>query len=129
MSTLEVLLGAAQGKIKAADGREFALYPLRVPDIVRLQQRLGPARTWGDPSVHEKLADIETVCLVLWLSLRHDPKGKELTEEGVQDLFEASDLPKLGQASMHVLEISGFLKKAVEAESAAATGPGSGSTS
>jgi len=126
MSALEVLLGAAQGKIKAGDGREFALYPLRVGDIVRLQQRLGPARTWGDPAVQEKLQDLETICLILWLSVRHDPKAKDLSETDVQDLFEAPDLPKLAEAGLHVLTISGFIKKP---EGVAPTGPGSGSTS
>ena len=130
MSALEVLLGDPVGIIKTIDGRSFRLSPLRLSDIVRLERKFGPGRGWHRPEVQERMQELETMALIVWLSLRHDPAAKDLTEEGLQDLFEAQDVAKLAEAGLHVMEISGLLKKEPPAppEAPATTGPGSGST-
>jgi len=130
MSTLQVMLGEAQGELKTADGRAFKLFPLKLSDLSKLQAKLGPTSKWDSPETREKLQDIEVLCFILWLSIRRDPSAKELTPESVADLFELTDTPQLRIALEHIMTISGLAPKAtaVNGAAAASTGPGSGST-
>ncbi len=130
MSTLQVMLGEAQGELKASDGRAFKLFPLKLSDITRLQTKLGPTSKWDSDETRLKLQDIEVLCFILWLSLRRDPNAKELTADGFEDLFVVADTPKLRDALEHIMTISGPAPKvaAVNGATAASTGPGSGST-
>ncbi len=129
MSTLQVMLGESQGELRTADGRAFKLFPLKLSDLSKLQAKLGPTTKWDSPETREKLQDIEVLCFILWLSIRRDPAAKELTPEGVADLFELTDTPQLRIALEHIMTISGLSPKAtaVNGAAAASTGPGSGS--
>jgi len=130
MSTLQVMLGEAQGELKTPDGRAFKLFPLKLSDLAKLQSKLGPTAKWDSPETREKLQDIEVLCFILWLAIRRDPAAKELTPESVADLFELTDTPQLRIALEHIMAISGLAPKAtaVNGAAAASTGPGSGST-
>ncbi len=130
MSTLQVMLGEAQGELKTPDGRVFKLFPLKLSDLAKLQAKLGPTSQWDSAQTREKLQDIEVLCFILWLSLRRDPNAKGMTAEDVADLFELTDTPQLRIALEHIMTISGLSPKAtaVNGAAAASTGPGSGST-
>jgi len=130
MSTLQVMLGEAQGELKASDGRVFKLFPLKLSDITKLQTKLGPTSRWDSDETRLKLQDIEVLCFILWLSIRRDLNAKGMTAEDVADLFDVTDTPKLRDALEHIMTISGLTPKAAAASEPAATstGPGSGST-
>ena len=55
MSTLQVMLGEAQGELKTQDGRVFKLFPLKLSDLAKLQAKLGPTSQWDSAQTREKL--------------------------------------------------------------------------